>query len=171
METIKERKLLWLWLPWVLAVPAFACAVGFFAFTLFLGVFGIIMGVIFALAGFALIAFAIVYKLYFYYQLSLDVNAVCEGDGLETKSYFFVAALNTVTLGISGLYWIYKLGQRLKVNAPRYGFKMVIGGKELVVLDLLTAGWLSTWEFIRNMNRIAAVYNREGLADTVGGVQ
>ena len=80
-------------------------------------------------------------------------------------------ALDTVTFGVYGLYWVYKVGQRLQANAPRYGFKMVVGGKEILVLDILSVGWISAWEFVRNMNKIAKVYNQQGLPEVVGGVR
>ena len=167
MEKIQERNLKWLWLPQVLIIPAMGVGVLF----ALIPVVGWIFSAVCGLAVLGLLATAMIYKFYFYYQLSLDINAVCEGDGVETKSYLYVYALSAATFGIYGKYWIYKMGQRLQANAPRYGFKMVIGGKEFLVLDLFSAGWISAWEFVRNMNRIAKVYNQTGLAEVVGGVQ
>ncbi len=172
MERIRERSLKWLWLPLVFVVPALAVAALFFALAfagLFINWFCLILAILFSLCAVASLAGAWLYKLYFYYQLSLDVNAVCEGDGVETKSYLFVFAFSTITLGIYKKYWIYKVAQRLQANAPRYGFKMIIGGKEMLALDLFSGGWISAWEFVRNMNRIAAVYNRSGLGKIEGG--
>lgn len=167
MEKIRSRSLKWLWLPQLLTIPAMGTALLF----ALIPIVGWIFSAIFGLAVVGLAATAVIYKIYFYYQLSLDVNAICQGDGFETKSYLYVLALNTVTFGIYGKYWIYKLGQRLQANAPRYGFKMVIGGKEFLVLDLLSMGWISAWEFVRNMNRFAEVYNQNGLAGYEGGAQ
>lgn len=167
MEKIKERKLLLLWLPQVIIVAAIALALLF----VWVPVFGAIMLVTAYLVAGACAIFSVIYNFYFYYQLSLDINAVCEGDGLETTTYLYVAVLNAFTLGIYGKYWIYKVGQRLKANAPRYGFKMLVGGKEILVLDIFSNGWLSAWEFVRNMNRIAKVYNQQGLPKIEGGVQ
>ena len=163
MEKIKERSLKWLWLPQVLLIPAIlVCA-------LFIWI--PVISMIFLVIPFGVLAIALIYRFYFYYQLSLDINTVCEGDGIESKSYLFVYALSVVTLGIYGKYWIYKVAQRLQANAPRYGFKMIIGGKEMLVLDLFSNGWISAWEFVRNMNRIAKVYNQKVVSDVVGGVQ
>lgn len=164
MEKIKERSLLYLWLPLVLVVPASLLG----ALLALIPVVGWILGAVLIVTP---IVFKLVYDFYFYYQLSLDVDAVCEGDGCETKSYLYVYALNAVTFGIYGKFWIYKMAQRLKVNAPRYGFKMIIGGKEMLVLDLFSGGWISAWEFVRHMNRIAKVYNQQGLPNFEGGVQ
>lgn len=111
------------------------------------------------------------YRLYFYYRLSLDVNEVCKGDGQESESYVIAAVLSTFTLGLYNVYWVYKLGQRLYVNAPRYGFKMVENGKDIAVLNLLSFGFIAANELIKNTNRIAEVYNQTGVAEVVGGVQ
>ena len=85
-------------------------------------VFGLILGIILAIAsgeGSAIIilplTYAIVfallssnmYRIYFYYRLSLDVNAVCEGDGQETESSLIAAVLSSLTLGLYNVYWIY----------------------------------------------------------------
>lgn len=111
------------------------------------------------------------YRIYFYYLLSLDVNAACKGDGIETENSLVQAVLSSLTLGLYGVYWQYKLAQRIRVNAPRYGFKMLATGKEIAVLGAFSFGFLSAWELLNNMNKIAKVYNSTGLADMVGGVQ
>ncbi|MGM9553986.1 MAG: DUF4234 domain-containing protein [Faecousia sp.] len=140
---------------------------------------GLIVGIILAIASksgivilasmlVGAIAFAFItlnmYRLYFFYRLSMDVNAVCEGDGQESGSFLVAAVLSVLTFGIYELVWLYHLAQRLKVNAPRYGFKMVEGGKDIVVLNAMSFGYIGTWELIKNMNRIANIYNRAGLA-------
>lgn len=111
------------------------------------------------------------YRLYFYYRLSLDVNEVCKGDGQESESYVVATVLSTLTLGLYNIYWVYKLGQRLYVNAPRYGFKMVEDGKDIAVLSSLSFGFIAANELIKNTNKIAKVYNQTGVAEVVGGVQ
>ena len=112
-----------------------------------------------------------IYPLYFYYKLSMDINAVCKGDGKESESYLVAVALSAITLGAYKVYWVYKLAQRLHVNAPRYDFKMVQTGKDIAVLDAFSAGYISAWELIKNMNKIAKKYNQSGLPEVVGGVQ
>lgn len=168
MEKIKERDFKYYWGP-----QAVVAAVGLVSLLLgWIPVLGMLVSVVMMVVAAGCALFLVIYPNYFYYQLSLDINAVCEGDGLETKSYMYVIALNAVTFGLYGKYWIYKAGQRLKLNAPRYGFKMLVGGKELLVLDLFSAGMISTWEFVRNMNQIAKVYNQTGVTDMIaGGVQ
>ncbi|MCL1792345.1 MAG: DUF4234 domain-containing protein [Oscillospiraceae bacterium] len=152
-------------------------------------VFGFIVGIIFTIMTSGLIALytmlvipviggvvvasvsSDMYRTYFYYRLSMDIDALCEGDGQESESYIIAAVLSTITFGIYRLYWLYKLAQRLRVNSPRYGFKMFESGKDIVVLDAFSFGYISAWEFIKNVNRVAGVYNQTGLADVnIGGV-
>lgn len=148
-------------------------------FGIVVGIFGAIMtgeaSMILSLPLSCAVVFALLgvnmYRVYFYYRFSLDVNAVCEGDGKETESSLVAAVLSSLTLGLYNVYWLYKLGQRLKVNAPRYGFKMQETGKEIAVLSSLSFGYIAAWELIKNMNKIAKVYNQNGLAEVVGGVQ
>ncbi len=111
------------------------------------------------------------YRLYFYYRLSLDINEFCKGDGKESESYVVAMVLNSLTLGLYGIYWAYKLGQRIYVNAPRYGFKIVETGKDIAILDSLSFGFIAANELIKNTNKIAKVYNQTGVAEVIGGVQ
>ena len=168
MEKIKKRSMLWLWLPQVIAAGCIAVG-GLFALIPVLGI--LIFAPIFSALATISFMIGVIYQVYFYYQLSLDINAICEGDGLETKSYLYVLVFNTFTFGIYGKYWLFKAAQRLQANAPRYGFKMIIGGMEMVVLDLVSAGWISAWEFVRNMNRFAAGFNSNNGPIELGGAK
>ena len=149
MEYIKERKMTTFVLSslanFVVGL-AFGLVVGIIATVVTRGaVASITMGVVpFALA--LLVAFTThnIYRTYFYYQLSLDVNAVCKGDGQESESYLLSCVLNTLTGGLYGIYWIYKLAQRLRANAPRYGFKMMETGKDIAVMGTFSFGFIST---------------------------
>lgn len=112
------------------------------------------------------------YRIYFNYRLSLDINAMCEGDGEESESFLTAFLLSLFTFGMYRIYWTYKLAKRLRANAPRYGFKMETTGKEIAALDIVCFGFVSAYELIRNTNEAAAVYNKNGLADiSEGGIQ
>ena len=104
------------------------------------------------------------YDIYFYYRLSIDVEAVCEGDGLENPNYLMALILSVPTFGIYPLYWLYKMAQRMHVNAPRYGFKMMETGRDIVILNIVSAGFISAYELIKNINKIALSYN-QGVAE------
>ena len=123
---------------------------------------------------YALLAFifsANLYRMYFYYTLSMDINAICEGDGEESESYVTALVLSFITLGAYRIYWTYKLAKRLRANAPRYGIKMLETGKDIAILNTLSFGFIGAWELIKYTNRIARVYNQTGLPEVVGGVQ
>ncbi len=111
------------------------------------------------------------YRLYFYYRLSLDINSICEGDGEESESYVTALVLSFITFGAYRIYWTYKLAKRLRANAPRYGFKMLETGKDIALLNTLSFGFVGAWELIKYTNRISKVYNEKGLPEVVGGVQ
>lgn len=112
------------------------------------------------------------YRIYFNYRISLDINAMCEGDGEENESYLSAVVLSLATFGIYRIYWTYKLAKRLRANAPRYGFKMLVTGKEVAALDLVCFGYIAAYELIKHTNMAAAVYNEKGLADvSEGGIQ
>lgn len=105
-----------------------------------------------------------IYRLYFYYKLSLDVEAISEGDGLRGINYVAAILLSSLTFGLYNLYWLYKLGQRMHVNAPRYSVKMQENGCDILILNVLSGGLISAYEMIKYMNRIALEYNQNGLA-------
>ena len=112
------------------------------------------------------------YKIYFNYRLSLDINALCEGDGEESESFLTAFVLSLLTFGMYRVYWTYRLAKRLRANAPRYGFKMQVTGKEIAALDIICFGFVSAYELIKHTNAAAAVYNQTGLAGIEeGGIQ
>lgn len=168
MEKINERSMQTFILPSVIGGSAIVLLVMMFIINPILGAF---MAVI--LIPTIIVAFIAnsLYRFYFYYRLSLDINAVCEGDGEETESYVTALALSLITFGAYEIYWTYKLAKRLRANAPRYGFKMLETGKDIAVLNAFSFGFVGTWELIKNTNRVARVYNQSGLAEVVGGVQ
>ena len=177
MEKIKERSMVTFVLSSLLNLGIGLC-------------FGLIVGVILTIAtggsqplytmlliplavgGYVALLSANMYRMYFYYRLSMDINALCEGDGLESESYILACILSMLTFGLYHLYWSYKLAQRLRVNSPRYGFKMLETGKDIVVLEAFSFGFISAWELIKNTNRAAGRYNQTGPADiSEGGVE
>lgn len=133
------------------------------------GALAIMLGVPASVCAFVTYFTVNMYKVYYYYRMSLDINEVCKGDGCETDSFLSAALLGTVTLGLYFVFWKYKVAQRLKANSPRYGFKTQTGGKEIIIMELLSLGLISTYELTKTLNTIAEVYNENGLAD-LGGV-
>lgn len=168
MEKIKERNFKFFLIP---IVALWSAAILTCLLTLILPMAGVIVSFITTPISVVAPIFALVYGHYFYYRLSLDINAVCKGDGQESESYLSSLALTLLTFGAYKIYWIYKLGTRLRANAPRYGFKMYETGKDIAILTSLSFGYLGIVELIKNMNRIAKIYNKNGLPETIGGVQ
>lgn len=161
MEQIKTRNLVYYVM--FLGIGVFAILLGvLLAAVPFVGVF-------FSLAGGVFIMLNQIYRIYFYYSLSIDIDTVCKGDGRESGSYVVAAALSTLTFGLYNIYWTYKIGQRLHANAPRYGFKMVETGKDIAVLDAFSFGFISAYELLKNTNRIAKVYNQSAANGVYGG--
>lgn len=101
-----------------------------------------------------------IYKIYFYYCLARDINTLCEGDGKETPNYLIAVLVGTATLGLYMKYWLYQQGQRLHVNAPKYGFRMVEDGWHVLGLSIIPGvGLLSSYILIKNVNKMADNYN------------
>ena len=89
--------------------------------------------------------------------------------------------LSFITLGIYAYYWEYKLQERLRANAPRYGVTTItqgggtilalsLGGLGLtILLGALTGGsfgwvgtimsWAATYILIHSLNDLAKAYN------------
>lgn len=111
-----------------------------------------------------------IYRIYFFYTFSIDVNRVCIGDGDESDNYLIACILSIVTFGVYRIYWVYKIAQRIRANAPKYGFKIQETGKEIAALYIFSFGYISVFELIKNMNRIADSYNKT-IKSRVGGVQ
>ena len=107
-----------------------------------------------------------IYAIYFWYTYGEDMNKLCAGDGEDTANYIIVILLGMVTFGIYTFYWQYKMGNRLQKNAPRYGLNFIENGTTILMWALfgsLLCGigyFIAMNIFIKNMNSIASIYNR-----------
>lgn len=101
-----------------------------------------------------------IYKFYFYYCLGRDINTLCEGDGQESPNYVVATIVGGATLGLYMKYWIYQQGQRLHVNAPRFDYKMLQTGWDVLAMSIIPfAGIFSSLVLIQNVNKMAEAYN------------
>jgi len=113
----------------------------------------------------SLITFGI-YSYYFIYTLARDVNTACQGDGEKTPGLLPLILLSIVTCGIYSWIWYYKLGNRLAVNAPRYGLHFQEDGTTLLLWLILGSFLCGIGPFvamhimIKNTNGICNAYNR-----------
>lgn len=110
---------------------------------------------------FSVLTFGI-YKKYFYYCMARDISTLCEGDGRETPNYLIALLIGSGTLGLYYKYWLYQLGQRLHINAPKYGYKMIETGWDVLGLSVIPGvGLLTTYVLVKNVNKMAEVYNNK----------
>lgn len=105
-----------------------------------------------------------IYGIIFWYQYVEDVNTMCNGDGETTQNYIVVILLSMVTCGIYYYIWLYKLGNRMYNNGPRYGLTIEDNGSTLLLWSLLGAfivvgPYIAMYKMIENFNGIADRYN------------
>lgn len=107
------------------------------------------------------------YSYYFIYKMAHDVNIACEGDGEVTSGMVAFIVLSFITCGIYSYYWCYKLGNRLCVNAARYGMTFPENGTTVLMWDLfglLLCGigpFIGMHILIKNSNLICTAYNKQ----------
>lgn len=107
-----------------------------------------------------------IYWYIFMYQIIRDINTACDGDGEETPGLLIFLLLSIVTCGIYCYYWYYKVGNRLAVNAGRYGFTVTENGTTILLWMLLGQfacgiGPFIAWHIlITNTNLVCTGYNR-----------
>ena len=106
-----------------------------------------------------------IYSLYMLHCIIKDVNVTCRGDGKETKGILEYIVFGILTCGIYDYIWLYKFGNRIQENAPRYGMQFQEGGTTILlwfVFGSLLCGigpWVGMYYIIRNTNALNAAYN------------
>ncbi len=107
-----------------------------------------------------------IYGYYFLYKIAHDANIACDGDGENTSGLVAFVVLSFLTCGIYAYYWYYKLGNRLAMNAPRYGMNFQENGTTILLWIILGSflcgiGPLIAMNIlINNSNKIFNAYNR-----------
>lgn len=106
-----------------------------------------------------------IYSYYFIYKMALDVNVMCEGDGMETAGLVKFILLSFVTCGIYSWFWYYNLGNRLAANASKYGLQFQENGTTILMWLLFGSMLCGIGPFvamhilIKNSNAMGSVYN------------
>ena len=106
------------------------------------------------------------YGWYFLYKLAQDINTTCEGDGRRTPGLAAFLLLSLVTCGFYSIYWYYCVGDRLAVNAPRYGLTFQENGTTVLLwylVGFLLCGigpLVALYFIIKNTNILCSAYNR-----------
>lgn len=107
-----------------------------------------------------------IYGYYFIYKLAQDVNEMCREDGQNTGGLVAFILLSYVTCGLYAYYWYYQLGNRLQLNAPRYGITVMESGTTILLwclVGLLVCGigpLVAMHLIIKNTNAMASAYNQ-----------
>ncbi|SER67349.1 DUF4234 domain-containing protein [Lachnobacterium bovis] len=103
-----------------------------------------------------------IYQLVILSRIAQDTNTICQGDGeADVASIGKLILLSLVTCGIYGLYWYYKVGERLKNNGPRYNVMINESG----IIYLLCAFipyigyFVITILLFKNLNALSKAYN------------
>jgi hypothetical protein len=91
-----------------------------------------------------------IYRFFFWYKWTKDVNKLCEGDDKESANYFLVLLLNVFSLGINVPVWNYQMAERLFQKADDYGVEIKHGGLFIMIWKLIP--FLGS--FIANMMKI-----------------
>lgn len=91
-----------------------------------------------------------IYRFFFWYKWTKDVDKLCEGDDKESANYFLVLLLNVFSLGINVPVWNYQMAERLYQKADDYGVEIKHGGLFIMIWKLIP--FLGS--FIANMMKI-----------------
>ena len=105
-----------------------------------------------------------IYGLVVFFNMSNEINDICEGDGKHTMFFLWADLLGLVTFGIYPLVWYYKAMERLKDNGYRYGVMVRHSGGDFLL-------WVFLGSFIAVGPIVALCYfvsNVNQFADYVG---
>lgn len=106
-----------------------------------------------------------IYSIYFWYVYTEDLNNITEGDGAPLQNYIVVILLSIVTCGIYSYVWMYKLGNKLQMNGPRYNVSIQENGTTILLWAILGAFLfgigpiVAHYFLINNFNELAVRYN------------
>ncbi len=78
-----------------------------------------------------------VFRYFFWYSWTKDVNKLCDGDGKDSANYILVLILNVFSLGINVPVWTYQMGERLFQKAGDYGVEIKHGGFFLMLIRFI----------------------------------
>lgn len=107
-----------------------------------------------------------IYGYWFIYMMAQDINEMCKDDGDKTGGLVAFILLSFVTCGLYAYYWYYKIGNRLQVNASRYGLQFAENGTTILmwcVVGMLLCGlgqYVAMHIIIKNTNAMAMAYNK-----------
>lgn len=108
-----------------------------------------------------------IYRYIALHEMAEDMNAICRGDEDETPGIVVFIILSWLTAGLYSAWWIYRLGNRLQRNAPRYGLSFKQNGTTLLIwsyagcLLCCIGPFVADYILIKNTNALGAAYNAQ----------
>ncbi len=78
-----------------------------------------------------------IYRFFFWYKWTKEVDKLCEGDDKESANYFLILILNVFSLGINAPIWNYQMAERLYQKADDYGVEIKHGGLFIMIWKLI----------------------------------
>ncbi len=77
-----------------------------------------------------------IFRFFFWYKWTKDLNKLCDGDDKESANYFLILILNVFSLGINVPVWNYQMGERMFQKAGDYGVELKHGGLFIMIWKL-----------------------------------
>lgn len=112
-----------------------------------------------------------IFRFFFWYKWTKDLNKLCEGDEKDSANYILVLLLNISTFGIYSLVWNYNMGERLYQKAGDYGAEINHGGFFIMVWKFLpfVGSFIGSIFKILYINKLIDGYNAQlaGVAEVV----
>ena len=78
-----------------------------------------------------------VFRFFFWYKWTKDLNKLCDGDGKDSANYFLVLLLNVFSIGINVPVWNYQMAERMFQKADDYGVEIKHGGLFIMIWKLI----------------------------------
>jgi hypothetical protein len=108
-----------------------------------------------------------IYGLFRIYVLARDVNIMCAGDGKKTGGLLAYIFLGMITIGIYPLVWLYKIGNRLQANGPKYNLTIQDSGGTIIMWSIFGSllfgigPFVAMYKIFKNTNALADEYNKK----------
>ena len=108
-----------------------------------------------------------IYWFYTIYNLSLDINQACEGDGDRTPGLGTYIILSFITCGLYIFYWEYKIANRIQKNASKYNLNIQENGTTVLMWRLfgyilcVLGTYFGVYILFKNANAICDAYNKK----------
>lgn len=108
-----------------------------------------------------------IFRFFFWWKWTKDVDKMCEGDGKESANYFLILILNVFSLGINVPVWNYQMAERIYQKGGELGAEIKHGGLFVMFWKLIP--FLGS--FIANMlkivyfNKLVDAYNAQLAGD------